>query len=110
MNWAELQIYLSELMGKRPEDLNSVLYLIGVQELGKGFRSFSKEEKQDLIHIGACKALSLRGHYEFVGTDEEGWPHYSLVNPLQKIDIAKQEELLKSLVGEYFQKIQNESN
>ena len=38
-------------------DLQSTLFLIGVQELGKGFGKFSKKEKLDLMHIAVCKVL-----------------------------------------------------
>ena len=55
--WASLLDNLESVIGKKPKDLNAVLFLIGVQELGRGNRPFSKEEKQDLMHIGICKVL-----------------------------------------------------
>ena len=42
--WNGLVTDLQDIIGKRPKDLNSVLFLIGVQELGKGNKVFSKEE------------------------------------------------------------------
>ena len=74
--WHRLMNSLGETLGKKPKDLNGVLFLIGVQELGKGRRNFSKEEKQDLMHIAICKVLSLSGFYELEGLDEDGWPHW----------------------------------
>jgi len=59
--WAWLLAELDNKLGKKPKDLNGVLFLIGVQELGRGHAHFSKEEKQDLLHIAICKALSLSG-------------------------------------------------
>ena len=56
--WSALLSLIEQNLGKKPKDLNGVLFLIGVQELGKGSKSFSKEEKQDLIHIAICKVLS----------------------------------------------------
>lgn len=50
-SWDILLDKLEQILGKRPADLNAVLFLIGVQELGKGHRFFTKEEKQDLMHI-----------------------------------------------------------
>ena len=105
-HWAALlkEIGTNILGGKRPKDLNSVLFLIGVQELGRGAQNFSKEEKQDLMHIGICKALSLSGFYELEGLDKDGWPHWVLVKKLPHFDLMEQENLLKTHVIEYFEK------
>ena len=47
--WVQLLYKIKEVTGKRPADLNAVLFLVGVQELGKGAKSFSKEEKQESL-------------------------------------------------------------
>jgi len=103
-NWQALLDLLEKSMGKRPKDLNSVLFAIGVQELGKGAKHFSKEEKQDLMHIAICKVLSLSGYYELEGTDKDGWPHWKLIKKLPHFDLLEQEKLLKMHVIEYFEK------
>lgn len=103
-SWAALLSRLEPLIGKRPKDLNSVLFLIGVQELGKGRQNFSKEEKQDLMHIAICKVLSLSGYYELEGLDAEGWPHWKIIKKLPHFDLLEQERLLKMHVIEYFEK------
>lgn len=102
--WNILLVDLENLIGKRPKDLNAVLFLIGVQELGKGSRVFSKEEKQDLMHIAICKVLSYSGYYKLDGLDAEGWPHWVVVRKLPHFDLLEQEKLLKMHVMEYFQK------
>ncbi|MDI9860056.1 MULTISPECIES: hypothetical protein [Bacteroidota] len=102
--WDILLDKLERMMEKRPSDLNSVLFLIGVQELGKGHRFFTKEEKQDLMHIAICKVLSFSGIYELEGTDQDGWPHWKLVQPLPFVNLLEQEKLLKAHVIEYFEK------
>lgn len=102
-NWQKLLDALQSTLGKRPADLNAVLFLIGVQELGKGAENFSKEEKQDLMHLGICKVLSLDGYYELEGLDEEGWPHWKLIKKLPHFDLLEQEKLLKLNVLEYFE-------
>jgi hypothetical protein len=102
--WNGLLNDLQDLIGKKPKDLNAVLFLIGVQELGKGNTVFSKEEKQDLMHIGICKVLSLAGYYKLEGLDQEGWPHWVLVKKLPHFDLLEQEKLLKIHVMEYFEK------
>ncbi|MGK7393793.1 MAG: hypothetical protein ACNS62_04440 [Candidatus Cyclobacteriaceae bacterium M3_2C_046] len=104
IKWQKLVKKLEDLVGKRPKDLNSVLFLIGVQELGKGRKNFSKEEKQDLMHIAICKILSYSGFYELEGHDQEGWPHWKMVKKLPKFDLLEQEKLLKMHAMEYFEK------
>lgn len=94
---------VESMVGTRPKDLNAILFLIGVQELGKGKRGFSKEEKQDLMHIGICKVLSLSGYYELEGLDEDGWPHWKMSRKLPHFDLLEQEKLLKMHVIEYFE-------
>ena len=102
-SWQKMREYLGETVGRRPKDLNGVLFIIGVQELGKGPRNFSKEEKQDLMHIAICKVLSFSGYYSLEGLDEEGWPHWKLEKPLPHFDLMEQEKLLKMHVLDYFE-------
>lgn len=102
--WHEILNKLKEVVGKKPRDLNGALFLIGVQELGKGIKHFSKEEKQDLMHIAICKLLSYSGFYELDGLDQDGWPHWKLVRKLPKFDLLEQEKLLKIHAIEYFEK------
>jgi hypothetical protein len=101
--WQLLLSKLESVVGKRPSDLKSVLFLIGVQELGRGAKNFTKEEKRDLMHIAICKVLSLSGFYELEGLDEAGWPHWKLKKKLPHFDILEQEKLLKMHVIEYFE-------
>lgn len=102
--WHKLLTVIDEKIGKQPKDLNGVLFLIGVQELGRGAKPFSKEEKQDLMHIAICKVLSLVGYYKLDGIDKDGWPHWTLIKKLPHFDLMEQEKLLKMHVIEYFEK------
>lgn len=100
--WSNLVRFLEQTTGKKPKDLNGVLFLIGVQELGKGALRFDKEQKQDLMHIAICKVLSIGGFYELEGKDEEGWPHWKQKREIPPIDLQNQESLLKHYVIRYF--------
>lgn len=84
-------------------DLQGIIFLIGVQELGHGPREFSKDEKQDLMHIATCKLLSQFGYYILKGSDEEGWPHWELVQKLPVMSLGEQDYLLKQAVIDYFE-------
>jgi hypothetical protein len=101
--WGKLLLGLHELLGKKPADLNGVLFLIGVQELGQGQKNFSKEQKQDLMHIAICKVLSLAGFYALDYIDQDGWPHWKLIKKLPHFDSLEQEKFLKIQVLEYFE-------
>ncbi len=99
--WEVLLAAMEERFGRRP-DLNALLLLIGVQELGQGVAAFTKEQKQDLMHIATCKLFSLSGHYALERVDEEGWPHYQLVAPVPFANLKEQERMLKWHILEYF--------
>jgi hypothetical protein len=100
--WEDLLNSLAVQIGKRPADLNSVLFLIGVQELGQGAKRFTKEQKQDLMHVGICTVLSISGYYQLEGRDTDGWPHFTPVMSLGNLNLSSQELLLRLHVLEYF--------
>lgn len=105
--WEELLAAMQERFGRRP-DLNALLLLIGVQELGQGVAEFTKEQKQDLMHIATCKLFSLSGHYALERTDAEGWPHYRLLSPVPFANLKEQERMLKWHILEYFDALDDE--
>ena len=83
-------------------DLQGILFLIGVQELGKGNQNFTKDQKQDLMHIATCRVLSIYDFYELEGLDQDGWPHWKLKNKFPPLSLKEQDILLKQSVIEYF--------
>lgn len=84
-----------------PPDMKTVLFIIGMQEYGQRIEGFTKEEKQDLIHIATCVLLSRDGFYTFTGLDDEGWPHFDLTKKLPFADLEEQERFLKIKIIEY---------
>ena len=102
VRWLKLRIQLKEHFGIKP-DMNGVLMLIGVQELGQGPQEFSKEQKQDLMHIAICTVLTPSGYYAYDGLDEEGWPHFTQLKPLPDFNLIEQENFLKDHILLYFQ-------
>jgi hypothetical protein len=83
-------------------DLQGILFLVGVQELGQGNRKFSKDEKLNVMHIAICTLLNRYGYYEFEGTDEEGWPHWKATEKLPSLKPGQQLRLMKEALIEYF--------
>ena len=102
VRWLKLRIKLKEKFGIKP-DMNGILMIIGVQELGQGPQDFSKEQKQDLMHIAVCTILSASGYYVYDGHDEEGWPHFTQLKPLPELGLIEQENFLKDHALLYFQ-------
>jgi hypothetical protein len=86
-------------------DIKVILFLIGVQELGKGPKKFSKRQKEELMHIATCRLFSDLGFYELEGLDQDGWPHWKLVKPIPNYTILEQEMIMKSLIVNYFDEL-----
>ena len=86
-----------------PLPIDSIIYLIGIQELGKGQQDFSKDDKINLMHIAVCKLLEPEGYYKFTHIDSDGWPHYDLVKELPLLKSEEQNLLMKKAIIKYFQ-------
>lgn len=105
--WLELRHKIAESMGRKDlPDLQAILFLIGIQELGwwEG-KQFSKEEKQDLMHVGVCTLLEQPGYYEFVGRDQDGWPHWNATRAFDLRGVEAQERLLMECAIKYFEEV-----
>jgi hypothetical protein len=101
--WWKLEEKLMERFDKKP-DMETILFLIGIQELGNIKEKFTKEQKQDLMHIAVCSLLSVSGYYELEGVDADGWPHYRQLKALPVMDLIAQENFMKDHVLLYFDK------
>ena len=85
-------------------DLDSIIFLIGLQELGQFQKRFNKQKKLEVIHIAVCKLLSDYGYYEFDYTDNDGWPHYKLIKKLPNLKAGEQTIIMKKAIINYFMK------
>lgn len=83
-------------------DLDAIIYLIGVQELGKVKQTFKKDEKINLMHIAICRLLEPYGYYEFDFYDNDGWPHYKVKEELPPLKAGEQSVLMKEAIVNYF--------
>lgn len=84
-------------------DLNALLFLIGVQELGQGHGQFKKQEKLELMHVAVCTLLEPYGYYTALGRDKEGWPHFEKRTDLPALSATEQERLMKEAMIGYFE-------
>jgi hypothetical protein len=102
--WSLLVSRLSEDFADGDElNVDGIIYLIGVQELGQGHRTFKKDEKINLMHIAICKLLEPYGYYEFDYFDDDGWPHYKILTDLPSLKPGEQTVLIKEAIVTYFE-------
>ncbi len=105
--WLDIRHKLAKSLNKEElPDFQTTLFLIGLQELGWWQeKKFSKEEKQDLMHVGVCTLLEKDGYYEFVGRDQDGWPHFKEIKYFDIKGVEGQESYLITKVIEYFENV-----
>jgi len=113
--WLKVQHFVKDAFEKTDlPDLQAILFLLGIQESGVMKDTYTKEEKEDLMHIAICSLLSREGYFEFVGNDQDGWPHFKQIRGISAEGVKHQEVLLKQKVIQYFQEnhfnIGNETN
>ena len=101
--WEQILKMIATRFGEGEQlNLDAIIYLIGVQELGKGAVEFKKDDKVNLMHIAICRLLEPFGYYEFDYFDEDGWPHFELLKNLPAINSKDQEHLIKEAMLDYF--------
>jgi len=100
--WWNLEAKMAQRFGKKP-DMEAILFLIGIQEFGQVREKFTKEQKQDLIHVAICSLLSQSGYYELEKTDEDGWPHFKQLKAMPEMTIPEQENFLRDHILLYFE-------
>ncbi|GGF03588.1 hypothetical protein SAMN05443634_1023 [Chishuiella changwenlii] len=101
--WKKIEQFFQENFtdGEKP-DLDTILFIIGVQELGQGKKKFKKDDKLNLLHIAVCRVLEPFGFYRFDGKDADGWPHFELLDELPPLKTNEQTLLMKYAVIQYF--------
>ena len=104
IRWWKLEEKLIERFGKKP-DMESILFLIGVQELNSDKKKFTKEQKQDLMHVAVCTILAPGGYYQLDGHDRDGWPHFRQLKEIPSMSLPEQENFMKDHILMYFSNI-----
>jgi hypothetical protein len=101
--WEQVVTFLSNKFAEGEVlDLDAIIYIIGIQELGKFHQLFKKDEKVNLMHIAICRLLEPYGYYEFDYFDQEGWPHYKVKEALPTLKAGEQTVLMKEAIVNYF--------
>ncbi len=101
--WEAVATFLSKRFADgEPLELDAIIYLVGLQELGQLHRKFKKDEKVNLMHIAICRLLEPFGYYEFDYFDDDGWPHYKVLEQLPPLKAGEQSVLMKEAIVQYF--------
>ena len=100
-SWKAVVKKISEPYGEELE-MQAILFLIGVQELGKGYTKFTKDQKVDVMHVAICTLLTQYGYYELEGLDADGWPHWKATDKLPFLKPLQQNHLMRQAIVEYF--------
>lgn len=101
--WEDLVTKLSAQFADGDKlELDAIIYMVGVQELGQYHRKYKKDAKLDLMHIAICRLLEPYGYYEFSHFDEESWPHYTIKEELPPLKAGEQSVLMKEAIVSYF--------
>ena len=100
--WIKTEAFFQERFAEGDEmDLDAILFIIGIQELGQLHRKFKKDEKLQLMHIAICRVLEPYGYYEFSHFDEDKWPHYEIKEKLPALKAGEQSLLMKEAIVNY---------
>jgi hypothetical protein len=106
IRWWNLEEKFKEKFGKKP-DVEAVLFLLGIQEVRNLKKKFTKEQKQDLMHVAVCTVLAQSGYYEVEKFDDDGWPHFRQLKALPQHNLIEQENFLKDHILLYFENSNN---
>ncbi|MCB0410340.1 MAG: hypothetical protein KDD29_08975 [Flavobacteriales bacterium] len=102
LKWEKVQQLVKQKFDEEL-DLQSILFVIGLQELGQNHQMLKKEQKVEVMHIGICSVLAPFGYYKKLGLDNDGWPHFKNIKKLPNDLVGEsQQELLKKAIVQYF--------
>jgi hypothetical protein len=82
-DWKKVEAMVLDRFGEKLDE-QTILFIIGLQELGKNNSNYKKEEKL------------------FLGLDDDGWPHFKNIKKLPNNPGEPQQNLLKQAIITYF--------
>lgn len=101
--WAEVEAFFVENFDtEKHPPIDTLLFLIGVQELGSGKQKYTKDDKLNILHIAVCRLLEPFGYYKFSHYDDDGYPHFEELEQLPELKPNEQQILMKKAIIQYF--------
>lgn len=103
-NWLKIQHFIKDRFAT-PDlpKLDTVLFIIGLQEIGVFKKNYSHEQKLDITTVGTMTVLSSRGYFRQNGFDEDGWPVWEELKPYKPENDTIRNNELKILISLYFE-------
>jgi|SRR5690554_5226893 len=98
--WVKVKKLLDERFDN-DMDVQAILFVIGLQELGVSVTKLNKDQKIDVMHIAVCAILEPYGYYEYEGRDKDDWPHWVATKKLPRLSQLEQERLIKESIISY---------
>lgn len=108
LEWDKLVLKLSKQFNVSA-GLEFILFITGIQDMGIGFREFSRTEKMDVINVARCRMLARRGYIKETGIDAEGWPIFEAMPQLEIMSPSCQNQIIKKEIINYFQAVEFEN-
>lgn len=101
--WKKIELFFEDnFQTEKNPPIETILFLIGIQELGSGQQKFTKDDKVNLIHIAVCRLLEPFGYYKFSHYNE-GWPEFEKLEDLPELKPNEQSLLMKKAIIQYFE-------
>ena len=101
--WKKVEHFFIENFEAEPNiSIDTILFLIGVQELGSGKQKYTKDDKLNILHIAVCRLLEPFGYYKFSHYDDGGYPHFEEFEELPELKPNAQQLLMKKAIIQYF--------
>ena len=101
--WEEVEaFFVKNFDTEKHPQIDTLLFLIGVQELGSGQQKYSKDDKLNILHIAVCRLLEPFGYYKFSNYDDDGYPHFEEVEKLPELKPNEEQILMKKAIIQYF--------
>lgn len=102
-SWKALKVALKPKFGD-DIDMQAILFLIGMQELGHGPKKLEKAEKVDVMHVAICTLLEPLGYYIYKGRDDDNWPHWENTGKMPHMTAMEQNRFMQIRLIEYFRR------
>lgn len=104
LHWLKVQHFVKDKF--KTNDMpkqDTILFIIGLQELGILKKNLSLEQKLDITTSGTCQVLSIDGYFERAGLDNDGWIIWEQKKSLDEFDDSQKERIIKLLIIKYFE-------
>lgn len=96
------EFFVERFDTEKHPNIDTMLFLIGVQELGSGKQKYTKDDKLNILHIAVCRLLQPFGYYSFSHYDEEGYPHFKVEEEMPEFKPNEQQILMRKAIIQYF--------